>query len=211
MTHPETPASTTEQPVDDSVSKRRVFVAEDEAIIRLDIAETLETLGFDVVGQCGRGDEAEALIRELVPDVAILDIKMPGRTGIEVAESLTKDHVCAVVILSAYSQPSLVEDAVAAGVYAYLVKPFQRSELTAQIEVALARYRQMASLFGDVEDLNQRLADRVILDRAKGVLIDTHGLSEADAMRFVQRAAMNQRRPVRDVANDVLDGTFTPD
>ena len=194
----------------DATERTTVFVAEDEAIIRLDIVETLEALDFEVVGQCGRGDEAEALIRELAPDVAILDIKMPGRTGIEAAEALTADHVCAVVILSAFSQRSLVEDAVAAGVYAYLLKPFQRSELAVQIEVALARYRQMAELSGQVDDLEQRLADRVVLDRAKGVLIDTHGMSEADAMRFVQKAAMNQRRPVRDVASDVLNGALLP-
>lgn len=194
----------------DATERTTVFVAEDEAIIRLDIVETLDALDFAVVGQCGRGDEAEALIRELAPDVAILDIKMPGRTGIEVAEALTADHVCAVVILSAFSQRSLVEDAVAAGVYAYLLKPFQRSELAVQIEVALARYRQMSELSGQVDDLEQRLADRVVLDRAKGVLIDTHGMSEADAMRFMQKAAMNQRRPVRDVASDVLNGVLLP-
>lgn len=191
-------------------SATTVFVAEDEAIIRLDIVETLEALGFEVVGQCGRGDEAEELIRELQPQVAILDIKMPGRTGIEVARALTDDLVCAVVILSAFSQKPLVEDAVAAGVFAYLLKPFQRSELAVQIEVALARYRQLRDKAGEVEDLEQRLADRVILDRAKGVLIDKHGLSEADAMRFVQQEAMNQRRPVRDVAAEVLDGVIVP-
>lgn len=187
-----------------------VFVAEDEAIIRLDIVETLEALGFDVVGQCGRGDEAEELIRDLKPQVAILDIKMPGRTGIDVAKALTDDLVCAVVILSAFSQKSLVEDAVAAGVFAYLLKPFQRSELAVQIEVALARYNQLRDKATEVEDLEQRLADRVVLDRAKGVLIDKHGLSEADAMRFVQQEAMNQRRPVRDVAAEVLDGALIP-
>lgn len=188
----------------------RVFVAEDEAIIRLDIVETLQALGFEVVGECGRGDEAESLIRELQPDVAILDIKMPGRTGIEVAKAVTEDLVCAVVILSAFSQKSLVGDAVAAGVFAYLLKPFQRSELAVQIEVALARYRELRSKAAEVGDLEQRLADRVIMDRAKGVLIDTHGMSEADAMRFVQKAAMDDRRPVRDVAADVLDGTLLP-
>lgn len=194
-----------------SDTKTRVFVAEDEAIIRLDLVETLEALDFEVVGQCGRGDEAEALIRDLAPDVAILDIKMPGRTGIEVAQALTDDAVCAVVILSAFSQRSLVEDAVGAGVYAYLLKPFQRSELAVQIEVALARFRQLAELSEQLGDLEQRLADRVLLDRAKGVLIDTHGLSEAAAMRFVQKAAMDQRRPVRDVAEEVLEGRLVPE
>lgn len=188
----------------------RVFVAEDEAIIRLDIVETLMSMGFDVIGQASRGDDAEAQIRELEPDVAILDIKMPGNTGIEVARSLTKDLVCAVVILSAFSQRGLVEEAVEAGVLAYLIKPFQRHEMAVQIEVARARHAQMKGLSDEVTNLNQRLSDRVLLDRAKGILIDEHGLGEAEAMRFVQKRAMDERRSVRDVASDVLDGALKP-
>jgi len=188
----------------------RVFVAEDEAIIRLDIVETLTSMGFDVVGQAARGDESETLIRELVPDVAILDIQMPGKTGIEVATGLTDDLVCAVVILSAFSQSGLVSQAVEAGVQAYLIKPFQRNEMAVQIEVARARHAQMKELAVEVDSLNQRLSDRVLLDRAKGVLIDQHGMGEAEAMRFVQKWAMDNRRAVRDVATDVLDGTVAP-
>ena len=188
----------------------RVFVAEDEAIIRLDIVETLSSMGFEVVGQSARGDDAETQIRELVPDVAILDIKMPGRTGIEVARSLTNDLVCAVVILSAFSQRGLVEEAIDAGVLAYLIKPFQRNEISVQIGVARARHQQMKHLADEVDSLHQRLSDRVLLDRAKGVLIDNHGLGEAEAMRFVQKQAMDQRRAVRDVASDILDGSFAP-
>jgi len=188
----------------------RVFVAEDEAIIRLDIVETLTSMGFDVVGQAARGDESETLIRELVPDVAILDIQMPGKTGIEVATGLTDDLVCAVVILSAFSQSGLVSQAIEAGVQAYLIKPFQRNEMAVQIEVARARHAQMKELAVEVDTLNQRLSDRVLLDRAKGVLIDQHGMGEAEAMRFVQKWAMDNRRAVRDVATDVLDGTVAP-
>ncbi|MBT6446662.1 MAG: response regulator [Acidimicrobiaceae bacterium] len=188
----------------------RVFVAEDEAIIRLDIVETLSSMGFEVVGQSARGDDAETQVRELVPDVAILDIKMPGRTGIEVARSLTDDLVCAVVILSAFSQRGLVEEAIDAGVLAYLIKPFQRNEISVQIEVARARHQQMKELADEVDSLHQRLSDRVLLDRAKGVLIDNHGLGEAEAMRFVQKRAMDQRRAVRDVASDILDGSLEP-
>jgi len=188
----------------------RVFVAEDEAIIRLDIVETLSAMGFDIVGQAARGDDAETAIRELLPDVAILDIKMPGRTGIEVARSLTDGLVCAVVILSAFSQRGLVEEAIDAGVLAYLIKPFQRNEISVQIEVARARHQQMKELADEVDSLHQRLSDRVLLDRAKGVLIDNHGLGEAEAMRFVQKQAMDQRRAVRDVASDILDGSFAP-
>ena len=134
-----------------------VFVAEDEAIIRLDIVETLMSMGYEVVGEASRGDEAEAAIRAAQPDVAILDIKMPGRTGIEVAKSLTDDLVCAVVILSAFSQRGLVDEAIEAGVLAYLIKPFHRNELSVQIGVALARHRQMKALADEVTDLNQRL------------------------------------------------------
>ena len=188
----------------------RVFVAEDEAIIRLDIVETLTVMGFDVVGQAARGDAAEIEIRELVPDVAILDIQMPGKTGIDVAKALTDDLVCAVVILSAFSQSGLVSEAIEAGVQAYLVKPFQRNEIAVQIEVAQARYEQMKDLSAEVTALNQRLADRVLLDRAKGVLIDKHGLGEAEAMRFVQKRAMDERRPVRDVAAEILNGSVAP-
>jgi len=203
--------STTADPADESTdTPLRVFVAEDEAIIRLDIVETLTSMGLDVVGQAARGDDAEQQIRELVPDVAILDIKMPGKTGIEVARALTDELVCAVVILSAFSQRELVDEAIGAGVLAYLIKPFQRNEITVQIEVARARHQQLKDLAGEVETLNQRLSDRVLLDRAKGVLIDRHGQGEAEAMRFVQKMAMDQRRSVREVASDVLDGSLVP-
>lgn len=188
----------------------RVYVAEDEAIIRLDIVETLTSMGFAIVGQSARGDVAEEDIRRLQPDVAILDIKMPGRTGIEVAKSLTEDLVCAVVILSAFSQRGLVDEAIDAGVLAYLIKPFQRNEIAVQIEVARARHRQMKELASEVSTLNRRLSDRVVLDRAKGVLIDRHGMGEAEAMRFLQKQAMDERRAVRDVAAEVLDGSRTP-
>lgn len=188
----------------------RVFVAEDEAIIRLDIVETLTSMGFDVVGDAARGDEAETAIRELLPDVAILDIQMPGKTGIEVAKGLTEDLVCAVVILSAFSQRGLVDEAIEAGVLAYLIKPFQRNEIAVQIEVARARHAQMLALASEVDSLTRRLSDRVLVDRAKGVLIDEHGLGEAEAMRFLQKRAMDERRAVRDVATEVFEGSLTP-
>jgi response regulator NasT len=188
----------------------RVFIAEDEAIIRLDLAETLSSLGFDVVGEAGRGDEAEAKIRELRPDVAILDIKMPGLSGLEVARALTADLTCAVVVLSAFSQRALVEEAADAGVMAYLIKPFQRGELVASISVARARHRQMTGLAGEVEQLGRRLSDRVITGRAKGVLIDRHAMGEAEAMRFLQKTAMDRRLAVRDVAAQVMSGEISP-
>lgn len=197
--------------VEDDVERPiSVFVAEDEAIIRLDLVETLTSMGFDVVGQSGRGDETEARIRELQPDVAILDIQMPGRSGLDIARSLANDLTCAVVILSAFSQRALVEEAVAAGVLAYLLKPYQRHELSVQIEVARGRHQQMSELAAEVQQLNRRLADRIVLDRAKGLLIDSFAMGEAEAMRFVQKRAMDERRPVRDIAAAVLDGTVTP-
>jgi len=200
----------TSSAADTEATMMRVFVAEDEAIIRLDIVETLRSMGYDVVGEAARGDVAEQQIRELQPDVAILDIKMPGKTGIEVAQALTEDLVCAVVILSAFSQDGLVGEAIDAGVLAYLIKPFQRNEVAVQIEVARARHQQLKDLATEVETLNTRLSDRVLLDRAKGVLIDAHGLGEAEAMRFVQKRAMDERRSVREVAQDVLDGALVP-
>lgn len=204
------PADTDTNPEAEPTEAIRVFVAEDEAIIRLDIVETLIAMGFDVVGQASRGDEADTLIRELEPEVALLDIKMPGKTGIEVARGLTEDQVCGVVILSAFSQSGLVTEAVDAGVLAYLIKPFQRNEVAVQIEVARARHRELKGLNDEVGTLTQKLSDRVLLDRAKGVLIDQHGLGEAEAMRFVQKHAMDNRRAVRDVATEVLEGALTP-
>lgn len=188
-----------------------VFVAEDEAIIRLDIVETLKSLGFIVTGEASHGDEVEAQVRDLRPDVALLDVQMPGKSGIEIARTLTEDRVCAVVILSAFSQDSLVQEAIDAGVGAYLLKPFQKTEVAVQIKVALARFADSQTLAGEVTNLQQRLSDRVILDRAKGILIDKHAMGEAQAMKYLQRRAMDERRAVRLVAKDLLDGTITVD
>lgn len=188
-----------------------VFVAEDEAIIRLDIVETLKSLGFSVIGEASHGDEVEDQVRELLPDVALLDVQMPGKSGIEIAQTLTRERVCAVVILSAFSQDGLVQEAIDAGVGAYLLKPFQKTEVAVQIRVALARFADSQFLAGEVTTLQQRLSDRVILDRAKGVLIDQYAMGEAEAMKYLQRRAMNERRTVRLVAKDLLDGTIDVD
>ncbi len=184
----------------------QVVVAEDESIIRLDLCETLTGLGYDVVGEASRGDEAEALIRALEPDLAILDIKMPGRSGIDVARSLASELVCGVLILSAFSQQALVEEAAGAGVLAYLVKPFQHAELSTAIDVAVARHRQMVELSGRIDDLERRLVDRKTVDRAKGKLIGRHNMTEAEAMIFLQRRAMDGRQAMRTVAADILSG-----
>ena len=188
----------------------RVVVAEDEAIIRLDLVETLREQGFDVVADTGRGDEAVRLVAEHRPDVAILDIKMPGLDGIEAAQRIAPQRGTAVVILTAFSQRDLVEQAGAAGAMTYLIKPYRRDALVPAVELALARYREMEALEGQVGDLEDRLEVRKIVDRAKGCLIDDHDLSEQDAYTFIQRTAMSQRRTMRDVAGDVLEGRITP-
>lgn len=188
----------------------RVVVAEDEAIIRLDLKETLEEEGYSVVGETGRGDKAVDLVRELRPDLAILDIKMPGIDGLEAARAITKDRLCAVLILTAFSQREIIEEARDAGALAYLVKPFQKSDLIPAIEVAVGRFKELMALNGEVDALEEQLEARKIIDRAKGVLIDTHGLSESDAFGFIQRAAMNHRSTMKAVAERILSGEVRP-
>lgn len=188
----------------------RVVIAEDEAIIRLDLKETLEEEGYDVVGETGRGDDAVRLVRELVPDIAILDVKMPGVDGLTAAREIAADHLCAVLILTAFSQRELVEQARDAGALAYLVKPFQRSELVPGIELAIGRFREMQALVRQNRELEDRLETRKFVDRAKGLLMDVHGMSEADAFSFVQHRAMSERTTMRAVAEAVLDGTLVP-
>lgn len=191
-------------------SSPRVVVAEDEAIIRLDLVETLREEGYDVIGETGRGDDALRLIHELQPDVAILDVRMPGLDGIEVAREVVESRSAAVLILTAFGQRELVERAAEAGAMAYLVKPWQKNDLIPAIEVAIARHRQVVALAEENEDLADQLEVRKLVDRAKGVLMDQHGLSEQEAFRFVQTTAMGSRQPMRDVANGILEGAITP-
>ena len=188
----------------------RVVIAEDEAIVRLDLKETLEEEGYEVVGETGRGDEAVDLVDQLKPDLAILDIKMPGKDGLEAAREIAGPRKAAVLILTAFSQRDLIEQARDAGALAYLVKPFQKSELLPAVEVALGRFREMQALDGEVESLQEQLETRRIVDRAKGVLMDKHGLTEADSFGFIQKTAMNERRSMRSVAEEVVSGQLTP-
>lgn len=188
----------------------RVVVAEDEAIIRLDLVETLQEEGYEVVGETGRGDQAVALIRDLRPDIALLDIKMPGADGLEVARQVSKERLCAVLILTAFSQREVIEQARDAGALAYLVKPFQKTDLVPAIELAIGRFREMQALAGEVEDLEERLETRKVIDRAKGRLMDQHALTEADAFSFIQKRAMADRVTMRSVADQVLDGSLAP-
>jgi AmiR/NasT family two-component response regulator len=189
----------------------RVVIAEDEAIIRMDLRETLEEEGYEVVGETGRGDQAIELVRALQPDLVILDIKMPGMDGLEAARIINGEKICGVLMLTAFSQREVVETARDAGALAFLVKPFQKSDLVPAIEVAMGRFRELRTLTGEIDALGEQLESRKIIDRAKGILIDEVGLSESDAFSFIQRTAMSERIRMRDVADRVLDGSLRPD
>ena len=188
----------------------RIVIAEDEAIIRLDLKETLEEEGYEVVGETGRGDEAVALVKALEPDVAILDIKMPGLDGLSAAREITSERRAAVLILTAFSQRDLIEQARDAGALAYLVKPFQRSELIPAVEVAIGRFKELKALADQASSLEDQLETRKIVDRAKGNLMDGHRLSEADAFGFIQRTAMRERVTMKAVAEKILAGELAP-
>lgn len=188
----------------------RIVIAEDEAIIRLDLKETLEEEGYEVVGETGRGDEAVALVKSLEPDVAILDIKMPGLDGLSAAREITAERRAAVLILTAFSQRDLIEQARDAGALAYLVKPFQRSELIPAVEVAIGRFQELKALAEQASSLEEQLETRKIVDRAKGNLMDGHQLSEGDAFSFIQRTAMRERVTMKAVAEQILAGELTP-
>ncbi len=184
---------------------RRVLVAEDEAIIRMDLREMLEEEGFDVVGEAADGRKAVELAREHRPDLVILDIKMPGMNGIRAAEIITRERISAVVILTAFSQRDLAAQAAQAGAMAYVVKPFQKSDLLPAIEIALERYGDFTRLEGQVDSLEDRLETRKVVERAKGIL-QQQGLSEDDAYKLMQRAAMDRSLPMSQVARLVIDG-----
>lgn len=204
MTTPATPRTT-------------VVIAEDEAIVRLDLREILAEEGYDVVGEAGRGEEAVALVREHRPDLVILDVKMPGMDGLSAARAIQSEERTAVLILTAFSQRDLIEQARDAGALAYLVKPFQKEELLPAIEVALGRFAEMraleaenASLTDDKRGLEEQLETRRWVDRAKGRLMDDHRMSEAEAFAFVQQTAMNRRSTMREVAREVVEGELAP-
>jgi response regulator NasT len=185
--------------------KQRVLIAEDEAIIRMDLREMLEEEGFEVVGEAADGKRAVELAREHGPDLAILDIKMPQMDGIRAAEIINREKICAVLILTAFSQRDLAAQAAQAGAMAYLVKPFQKSDLLPAIEVALRRHGDVSKLAGEVTELEGRLAERKVVERAKGLLMD-QGLSEAEAWKLMQRAAMDRGMKMNDVAQLIIDG-----
>ena len=184
----------------------RVLVAEDEALIRMDLVEMLEEDGYAVVGQAGDGAEAVRLATELRPDLVLLDVRMPVLDGLSAAEQIVAARIAPVVILTAFSQRDLVERAREAGVMAYLVKPFQKKDLLPAIEMAASRFAELVTLEREVGDLTGRLEARKLVDRAKGRLQTEHGMTEPEAFRFLQRRSMDTRRSMRAVAQDVLDG-----
>ena len=194
-----------------ATAPRRVLVAEDEALIRLDLREMLEEEGFEVVAEVADGESAVRLATELRPDLCILDVKMPSLDGIPAAEQIVGARVAPVVILTAFSQRDLVERAREAGVMAYLVKPFESKDLLPAIEMAVSRFAEIVALEGEVADLTGRLEARKLVDRAKGILQAQHGLSEPEAFRWVQRVSMDSRRSMRAVAQDVVDGVLQPE
>ncbi|MGE0138104.1 MAG: ANTAR domain-containing response regulator [Ilumatobacteraceae bacterium] len=188
----------------------RVVVAEDEAIIRLDLKESLEEEGYEVVGEAGRGDQAIELVRELRPDLVILDIKMPGMDGLTAAKTIAAERLCAVLMLTAFSQREIIEEARDAGALAYLVKPFQKNDLIPAIEVAIGRFRELQNLDGEVNALEDQLQLRKLIDRAKGILMDECQYREADAYTFIQRTAMSERTNMRVIAERIVAGTLRP-
>ncbi len=189
---------------DEGVSRRRVVIAEDEALIRLDLAEMLAEEGYEVVGQAGDGEAAVSLVEDLRPDLAVFDVKMPKLDGISAAEQVASKRLAPVVILTAFSQRELVERARDAGAMAYLVKPFNKSDLVPAIEIALSRFAELSQLESEVDDLTERLDTRKVVDRAKGILQDKLGLSEPDAFRWLQKTAMDLRLSMRAVAEGVI-------
>jgi len=182
----------------------RILIADDESLIRLDLREMLSHLGYEVVADVGDGQAALELARKLRPDIVIMDIQMPGIDGISAAEYLTSEQIAPVVLLTAYSDQELVERAKSAGVVGYLVKPFREAELLPVIELSLTRFAEFTALRSEVGDLKDALESRKVVERAKGVLMDSHGMSEAEAFRRIRKTSMDARKSMREVAEAIL-------
>ena len=189
----------------------RVVIAEDEAIVRLDLKEIMEEEGYEVVGETGRGDEAVELVRQHRPDLAILDVKMPGADGLTAAREINAERLCAVLILTAFSQRDLIEQARNAGALAYLVKPFQKSELLPAIEMAIGRFSEMKALDEQVKSLEESLEVRKAVERAKGILMDQLGWKENESFAWIRSTAMRERVKMLDVAERVINDGLRPD
>jgi response regulator NasT len=195
----------------DERQRPRVLIAEDEALIRLDLAEMLREEGYQVVGEAGDGQEAVELAESLKPDLVIMDVKMPRRDGIDAAAEIAAKRIAPVVVLTAFSQRDLVEKARDAGAMAYLVKPFSISDLVPAIELALSRFTEITQLEREVADLGERLETRKLIERAKGLLQAAHGMTEPEAFTWMQRAAMDRRTTMKRVAEVVLETLKPPD
>ncbi|MFT5223158.1 MAG: AmiR/NasT family two-component response regulator [Glaciecola sp.] len=183
----------------------RVLIAEDEALIRLDLKEMLQEEGFDVVAEVADGASAVRLTRELRPDLVILDVKMPVMDGIQAAEEIANERLSAILILTAFSQRDLVEKARRAGAMAYLVKPFQKHDLLPAVEIAAGRFRELSGLENQVDDLQGRLEARKVVEKAKGVLMERDDVTEAEAFRYIQQQAMERRLTMKQVAEQIID------
>jgi len=190
----------------EKTSAPRLLIAEDEAIIRLDLKEMLEEEGYAVVGEAADGEAAIRLARERSPDLVIMDVKMPGMDGLTAAGVIVDEQLGAVLILTAFSQRDLVQKAAEAGAMGYLVKPFQKSDLMPAIDIALARHAQLSAVRGESANLSEQLDTRKAVDKAKGRLMDGRGMSEADAFRHIQKRAMNERRSMRAIADEIVEG-----
>lgn len=201
-----TEATNPSAPVAERENAPRLLIAEDEAIIRLDLKEMLEEEGYAVVGEAADGEAALRLARTNKPDLVIMDVKMPGMDGLTAAEKVIEERLAAVLILTAFSQRDLVRRAAEAGAMGYLVKPFQKSDLMPAIDIALARHSQLAAVREESDNLAEQLATRKAVDKAKGRLMDGHALSEADAFRFIQKRAMDERRSMRAIADEIVHG-----
>jgi AmiR/NasT family two-component response regulator len=186
------------------MERTRVIIADDESVIRTDLREMLTTLGYLVVGEVGDGESAVNLARELKPDVVIMDIKMPNMDGIEAARALTQEKIAPVLLLTAYSQRDLVDRAKEAGVVGYLVKPFREQEIVPAVDIALARFQEFRELEKEVGDLKETLETRKVVDRAKGVLMDSQHLTEAEAFRKIQKMSMNTRKPMKEISEAII-------
>ena len=187
----------------------RVLIAEDEALIRLDLAEMLRHEGYDVVGEASDGQEAVDLAEQLRPDLVIMDVKMPRRDGIDAASEIAEKRIAPILVLTAFSQRDLVERARDAGAMAYLVKPFSVSDLIPAIELAISRFSEITALEAEVASLSERLETRKLIERAKGLLQEKHALSEPEAFKWIQRAAMDRRTTMKRVAEVVLESLDT--
>lgn len=189
------------------IGRKKVLIAEDEALIRMDLKEILEEEGYEIVGEASNGHEAVELAKRLQPNLIILDIKMPKMDGLEAAKIINEQRIAPIIILTAYSQKELVEEAVRYGAMAYLIKPFQKSSLLPAIEVAAQRFEEVEALSSETKDLHEQIETRKLIDRAKGILMDQQGLTEKEAFRRIQKASMDNRISMRKVAQTIIDKT----